>query len=366
MRILDRYILKSVLSTFFTCLFTFLMLYVVIDIFSRLEDILKQKMAFSALLHYYVAYQPVIFIQVAPFAGLLATLYAFGKFNRDNELIAMRASGLSILQISKTIIIFGSLLSLLIFWMGDKLVPLSMAAQKKFIQQLDSWKKSQDKEQSQEISNLSMYGMKNRLFFVSKFSLAEKSMEGITILEHDEHQNIVKKIVANSGIFKDGVWTFYHCITYNFDINGQIKDEPQYFAEEMMVIPETPQEFFTQRQHPDSMSIAQLEDYLWKLSKSGATGVIRNLKVDLYQKYTSSLMSLVMIMIGIPFALMMRKRATGMSSLGVSIIAGFLYYVFNAVSIALGKAGVLPPILAASMSHLIFLTFSVYLIARLP
>ena len=366
MRILDRYILKSVLNIFFTCLFTFLLLYVIIDIFSRLEDILKQKMAFEALLQYYLAYQPVIFIQVVPFAGLLATLYTFGKLNRDNEIIAMRASGMSIFQVSKTVIIFGAILSLLIFWMGDKLVPLSLAAQKKFIEQLDSWKKPQNKEQPQVISNLSMYGIKNRLFFVNKFSLAEKSMEGITILEHDEHQNITKKVVANSGVFKDGVWMFYHCITYNFDANGQISDEPQYFQEEMMTIPETPQDFFTQRQHPDSMTIAQLEDYLWKLSKSGAVGVIRNLKVDLYQKFTAPLMSLIMIMIAIPFSFMMRRRSTGMSSLGISILVGFLYYVLNAVSIALGKAGVAPPIIAASLSHLLFFIFSVCLIFRLP
>ncbi len=365
MRILDRYVLKSVLNIFLTCLFTFLLLYVTIDIFSRLEDILKSKMPFDILAQYYLFYQPVIFIQVAPFAGLLATLYTFGKLNRDNEVIAMRTSGLSIFQVSRTVIIFGLFLSILIFWMSDRLVPISLAVQKKFIERIDSWKKQPNKEQSQAIDNLSMYGMKNRLFFVNKFSLAEKTMEGITILEHDEHQNIIKKIVASRGVYQDGNWIFYHCITYNFDLNGQIKEEPQYFDEEVMAIPENPQEFFIQRQHPDSMTIAQLEDYLGKLSKSGATGVIKNLKVDLYQRFASPLMSLVMILIGIPFSFMMRKRTTGMSSLGISILVGFLYYVFNAVSIALGKAGVFPPFIAAFVSHLSFLAFSIYLVLRL-
>ena len=210
-----------------------------------------------------------------------------------------------------------------------------------------------------------MYGMKNRLFFVSRFSLSEKTMEGIIILEHDEHQNIIKKVVASKGIYQDGKWIFYRCITYNFDINGQIKEEPQYLDEEVMAIPENPREFFTQRQHPDSMTIAQLEDYLAKLSKSGATGVIKNLKVDLYQRFASPLMSLVMILIGIPFSFMMRKRATGMASLGISILVGFLYYVFNAVSIALGKAGVFPPFVAAFASHISFLAFSIYMVSHL-
>lgn len=364
MRILDRYVLKSVLSIFSTCLFTFLMLYVIIDIFSRLEDILKKQVNFFDIAYYYIAYQPVIFLQVVPFAGLLATLYTFGKLNRDNEIIAMRSSGLSILRISKTVVIFGALLSMFNFWLGDRIVPLSLAAQKKFIRQLDSWKKEQNPDQ-QVVNNLAMYGMKNRLYFVNKFSYKQKTMDEITILQHDSQQNIIKKIVASRGEYKDGAWVFHHCITYNFDTNGQIKEEPRYEEEEIMDIPETPTDFFTQRQHPDSMTIAQLKDYLWKLSKSGATGVVRNLKVDLYQKYTTPLMALVMILIGIPFSFMMRKRATGMSSLGISIMVGFLYYVVNAVSIALGKAGVFPPLLAASFSHLSFLAFSIYLIVRL-
>ena len=83
-------------------------------------------------------------------------------------------------------------------------------------------KKSQEK-QKETINNLSMYGLRNRLFFVNKFSPSINTMEGIIILEHDEHQNITNKIVANKGIYKDNGWIFYQSITYDFDINGQIK-----------------------------------------------------------------------------------------------------------------------------------------------
>lgn len=346
---------------FLTCLFSFLFLYIIIDIFSRLEDILKQKIGFEILFSYYSSYLPIIFLQVGPLAGLLATLYTFGKLNKENEVIAMRASGLSVVQITKTLIIFGAIISLFNFWVGDKLVPRALAAQKKFILRID---KGVREKENRDIDNLCMYGQGNRLIFVSKFSIGTGTMEGITILEHDERQNITKKIVANKGVYKERNWTFYQSITYDFDENGQIRNEPVYREEEVMRIPETPRDFFNQRQQPDSMTIAQLDNYLWKLSKSGATGVIRNLKVDYYQRFTSPLMAAIMIMLGIPFSLMLRKRATGMSSLGVSIMMGFFYYVVNAVSIALGKAGVFPPLLAASFSHIVFLSIAVYLIVR--
>lgn len=366
MRILDRYILKSALGIFFGCLFLFLFLYVVIDVFSHLDEILKHQTNLLTLVYYYLSYLPIIFVQVSPIACLLSTLYTFAKLNHDNEIIAMRSSGLSIFQITKTIIIFGSIVSIFVFLVNDKLVPSSLYRTEKIKSRMEN-QRYKDQERKQEtINNLSMYGLKNRLFFINKFMPAKNSMEGITILEHDQYQNLTKKIVANRGIYKDGLWTFYQCITYNFDPNGQILSEPQYLEEEIMAIPEPPAEFLNQMQRAEFMTIAQLEDYIWKLSRSGAVTVVRNFKVDLYQRFTSPLTSLIIILLGIPFALMIKKRATGLSSIGMSIIVTFFYYVLNAVSISFGKAGFITPFLAASLSHIIGFLISMYLITGLP
>jgi lipopolysaccharide export system permease protein len=366
MRILDRYILKSVLSIFSLCLLTFLCLYIIIDIFSYLEDILKLHVNIHTLIRYYSMYLPVIFVQVAPFCCLLATLYTFAKLNRDNEIIAMRASGLNIIGITKTVIVFGFIISMVVFWVSDRLVPSALVLNQRIKYQMESKPKKGQEKEKEIITNLSMYGMKNRLFFVNKFSPGINTMEGIIVLEQDEHQNITRKIVANKGVYTNNCWVFYQSITYDFDINGQVKNEPRYSDEEIMLIPEGPDEFLAQRQSPEIMTISQLNDYLWKLSKSGAINVVKRLKVDLYQRYTAPLLSLIIILLGIPFSLKMRKRATGISSLGISIILAFLYYVLNAVSIALGKGEVLMPFLAASLSHIIALSFSLYMIFTLP
>ncbi len=365
MRILDRYILKSVLGIFSACLLTFLMLYIIADVFANLDDILKARAPLTMLLQYYLSYLPAIFVQVSPIACLLATLYTFGKLNRDNEIIAMRASGLSIYQITKTVIIFGAIISIFVFFVNDKLVPKYLMFNHKIRDEIDS-KRDPRKKENETITNLSVYGLKNRLFFINKFSPKTNTMEGITILEHDEHQNVTKKIVANRGVFENGLWKFYNCISYTFDQNGQIKSEPQFLDEEIMPITEKPKDFITNRQSTEFMTISELDKYIWKLSKSGATSVVRRLKVELYQRFTMPLTSIVIILLGIPFALKMKRRATGISSLGLSIMMGFLYYVTNAISIAFGVSGILMPFLAASLSHILALMFSVYMISKLP
>lgn len=366
MRILDRYILKSVLALFVSCIFVFLFLYVIIDTLSHLEDILKQHINLAFLLKYYLSYLPIMFVQVSPFAGLLSVLYTFGKLNHNNEIIAMRASGQSIFQMTKTTLILGLLVSLFVFWINDRIIPPSLVQNQKMKGQIEEGTKKAKEKKQEVFYNLSMYGSGNRLYFINKFSVKDNSMEGITILEHDQHQNITKKIVANKAIYKDRRWRFYQCITYNFDENGQIIEEPLYLEEKAADIPERPADFINQRQRADFMSIAELTDYIRKLSKSGASTVIRNLKVELYQRFTSPFTNLVIILVGIPFALMIRKRATGLSSIGISIMAGFLYYVIDAISIALGMGGILIPILSASLSHVSVILFSIYLINKLP
>ena len=365
MRILDRYILRSVLTIFISCLFVFLFLYVIIDLLSQLEDIIKHKAAFTLLVSYYLTYLPLMFVQISPFACLLSTLYTFGRLNHNNEIIAMRSSGMSVFEITKTAIIFGAIISLSVFWISDRVVPYSLTLNHRIKEQMKEENKTKAKKQ-EIIKNLAVYGSKNRLYFVNKFNPAAKTMEGITILEQDEHQNITKKIVANKGIYEDSVWKFYQSITYHFDKDGQIVEEPEYYDEELMNIQETPENFASQRQLPEFMSISQLQDYTWRLSKSGATSVVRSLDVDLYRRFTSPFTSFVIVFLGIPFAMRIKKRATGLSSIGISITVGFLYYILEAVTLSLGTGGFLPPIIAASSSHIIVFFVSLHLISKIP
>ncbi|MCU0614251.1 MAG: LptF/LptG family permease, partial [Desulfobacterales bacterium] len=322
MRILDKYVFKSIILSFFACVFVFLFLYVVIDILSHLEDLLKQQVSMRLLADYYLWNLPLIFVQVSAFACLLSVLYTFGKLNHGNEIIAMRSAGLSIFQITKTALIFGLLVSFFVFWINNSLGPRSMQKTQSIKEEMEKKGKRAKDKKFENINNLSMYGLKNRLFFINKFFPSTNTMEGITILEHDRNQNITKKIVANKGQFKDERWIFYQCITYEFDKNGQIKNEPMYEEEQVMSIPETPQEFMNQRQLPELMDIHQLKDYMAKLSNSGAPSILRSLKINLYSRFTEPLTSAIITILGIPFAMVMRRRSTGLSSLGISIVGG--------------------------------------------
>lgn len=364
MRILDRYIVVLFLGSLLASLCVFLSLYIVIDLFSHLDEILKNGLNLTALKVYYLAFLPKIFVEMAPIASLLALVYTLSRLNTTNEIIAMRSSGLSIWQITKAALIAGLAISCLVFFVNEKVVP---ASQYKLLEIKTKQMGMRDKYfTGQVIRNAAIYGLDNRLFFISSFNPKDNTLSGIVILEQDEKQNILSKIVASSGKYKDAHWIFYDCVTYTYGQDNQLEGEPQYSKERIMDFKDTPRDIERQQLQIIYMNIKQLTEYRQRLSSSYALKVLRNFDVEIQRRFASPLSALILMLLSIPFSLSVRKKGRLISSLAIAISLGFLYYVLNSISVAFGKEGIVPIILAAWLANGIFLLLGIGLIKNLP
>ncbi len=356
MRILDRYINTSIIRIFLSTVVMFCLLYIVIDITSTLDEIIDRKVPIPVLINYYLAFFPIILVQTSSIACLIATLFTFSSLNNNNEVIVMRSSGLNFWQITKPAIIFGILISIVVLYLNERYVPAALEATKKIRNQNMILEVDRLINTSGKITNLTFYGLQNRLYYVDTFYPVNKEMEGITIIEYDQTQNIRQKIVALKGKWTGLAWKFYQCqITEFNETSLSSLAKVKIYDEKLMDIPETPDDFVRQHINVDSMNIKQLKEYIDRFSKSGATKAINNLRVDLHQKIAYPIGNFVIVLTGLPFAMMIRSRK-GMTftSLGLAVAIGFVYYVANAVSLALGKGGLFPPILAAWATPLLF------------
>jgi len=102
----------------------------------------------------------------------------------------------------------------------------------------------------------------------------------------------------------------------------------------------------------DEMSYAELRTYIQKIQASGydATRYL----VDLYSKLSYPLLNVIMVLIGIPFALKTGRSGGVALSIGASVMIGFLYGIVFYVFISFGKSGILPPVLACWIPTLLF------------
>jgi len=137
-------------------------------------------------------------------------------------------------------------------------------------------------------------------------------------------------------------------------------------TEKLMDIKETPKDFLKQRMDVSSMNLRALHDYIKRFSGSGALKTLNNLRVDMHQKITLHLRNFVIVLIGLPFVLMSGGKRKGMTfaSIAIALVIGFIYYVSDAVGLALAKGGALLPWEGAWLVPILFVFLALFVIFR--
>lgn len=360
MKIIDRYMIKGIIFPLLYCLFLFLFLYIIIDLFGHLDEIIKKGVPFSVVKTYYLASLPFIFVQAMPFSVLLATVFLLGNLSRHNEIVALKASGVNTLRIIAPLLFLGIFISLAVYFVNDKLVPEASIVTRTI---KETKFEGEKKEKTERLENITVFGKERELFYARYYDIPNKILYDVIILEHDANQVLRRKITAEKMVWLGDRWRFFNCGIYRFDKNGAILGEPLIFKTKILRFYEKPEDLLKYQTQPEFMNYSQLKEYI-RLLSLGNERTAKKLFVDLHQKLALPFMSIVIMLIGIPFALR-KNRAGAIMSMGITIAIAISFYGVNAVSIALGKGGFLPPIVSAWAANIIFATLGIILIRKI-
>ncbi len=359
MRILDKYIVKNFLTAFFYCLVLFISIYIIIDLFEHLDEILKHSVPILILQEYYLSMIPFIIMYTSPLASLIASIYAIGIMNKHDELTAMRAAGINIFRIFAPFVCMGLIISITVFAISDRLLPLGMK-NAQFIKTNYFERNKQDKATNKKmINNIALYGKDNRLIFIKALDPNDDTARGITILRQDKNGHVTQKTNAAGGRWTGTTWVLSNVLIYELDDRGLIKGKPLFFKEKELDI-ENPQGLISKGTDYEFMSFRHLRAYIGNFANA-SPDIRRQLTVDLHQKVSFPFTSLVLIIIGVAFAVKTRRRgkAAAIAGMGMSLVIGFIYYTVMGISLAFGKAGLLPGALSAYLANIIFGTIGI-------
>lgn len=360
MRLTDKYIIRQVVPPLFYCLISFILLYIVIDLFGHLDEILKNKVAANIVLRYYISFIPLIFVQTAPITMLVSTVYVLGNLSKYNEIIAMKAGGMSLWVIIRPFLLLGLFLSLIVFVINENIVPEASITTKTIKE--EKMEKKPNAPTTKLIENVAIYGANNQMIYARFYDPAKKTLVNPIIMINDEEKNLTTKIIADEARWTESGWMFSHCTVYNFDKN-QIVGEPQLFSEKSVLIEEKPDDFLRYEVRAEFMNYEQLKRYIKRLYGAGSK-ITNKLLVDLNYKLSFPFISLIIVLVGIPFAIT-TKRGGVLLGVGISIAIALLYYGVIAICIAVGKTGALPPIVASWLANFSFASIGLYFISKL-
>lgn len=359
MKILDRYTLKAYLAPLIWCLGVFIGLYLVLDLLGHLDEILRHHVPLKMLATYYGTMVPLVFVQVAPFACLMATLYTLSQFNRHHEIMAMRAAGVGPWTIARPLLWMGVLLSVAVLVINETIAPQAALSARQIKE--SRLERAPDPKKPHRvirtIEHLAAYGKGHTLLYARAFDPAAKTMEGIVILQHGEDLRLLRRVTAAEAVWTGSSWRFLNGTILHYTPSGSTVGRPVPFEAKVIQAGDRPEILEKSGSQASFMNTRDLADYIRRLRAAGGA-TIRKLKVDLYAKPAAALACLVLTLIGIPFAIQPVRGGPVMGlSMGLGI--GLVFYGANALAIALGKGGHLPPFLAAWIAPVLFAYYGI-------
>jgi len=345
MKLLDRYLVKEQVISLLTGLLFFVAIFIVVDVFEKLDTYLDNKVALPVVAHYYLLSIPGIVTMVLPMSMLLSCLLAIGQIGRYNELTAMQAAGIGITRIVAPLFLFAFLVCGLVFAMNETLMPHLNAVRNK-IYRGDI--KKENMEGALVRTNLAYLGSQGRTFLIRSYNIPEKTMREVVIEEIRQH-TLTGRIDAEIANWENGHWVFRSGFTRRFDKDGE---HAAHFNE--LVIPgleETPDSFERAEEDPKALSYWELEKYIRRLKQSGSR--VQKYLVELYLKISFPLTNLIVVLIGTSLAIRVRRGGLAIS-FGLAVFISFVYYAIIRTGQALGHSGTLPPLLGAWLGNLVF------------
>ncbi|MBN1353076.1 MAG: LptF/LptG family permease [Candidatus Omnitrophica bacterium] len=362
MIIVERYVFKGFIGTFLFCVFIMWILYIIGDIFGFLDEILREHISLISLLSFYFYLTPLILVQVIPICTLIACVYVFGNLNRHNEITALRASGISVWEILKPVLAVAFLISIFVFILNDRAMPPAMRIANRIrYEKLDVGKR--DKSQTITLKNIAIYGYGNKIIFAKEFDIEKNTLSDVIIHQHDVKNDLIMKISVQKMFWTAGKkWIGEDAILYRMNNKGEFIGEPVVSKTMEIPISETPTDFINNQWKPEFMSFMQLRRYL-KIFATGGVKTRQRLLVDLNYKLSFPFTCIITILISAPFALS-TKRGGALLGMAKGIIIAILYIPVMAIGLALGKGGMLPPLVSAWFSNILFGGVGVYLLNK--
>jgi lipopolysaccharide export system permease protein len=346
-RVLHRYIIREYLKIFALSLSSLMLIYIVVLFFLKMSLFNRHQAPFYLMFEYLLYKVPEATFQwTIPYAALLSTLLTLGTLSRYSEITAFKSGGISLYRITLPIIFIVLMISFFSFLGNDYLVPFT---NQKTRYLLDV--KVRKEPPTSFFRNFKIwYRSDRRIFNIQLLDQKKKALEGFTLYEFDDQFRCVQRIDAKEVRWVDGKWRFYEGTMREFDESGSIQMTS--FEEMDFPMSEDWESFQKSGWGSDEMSYAELRTYIREIQASGydATRYL----VALYSKLSYPLLNVIMVLIGIPFALKTGRSGGVALSIGVSVMIGSIYVILFIVFISFGKSGILPPILACWIPTLLF------------
>lgn len=358
MKILDRYILKSILEAFIFGVVIFASMMLASEAFL---DVIKQISNFGIPLNValiiVVLRLPGIIVYTLPMALLVAIILTYSRLNSNLEITALKSCGIGIYRILVPALVFGFGVALLTLFLNEIVVPGANYQARNIMLWAITQRNLPKSSENFIYKQLSGDSKLEKLFFIEKFK--NNVMNNVIVIDQSEPDS-TKIIQAEKVISKRESWKFEHGKAYTVSNDGNVTNTSSFGS----ITLDDPVKIDLERKDYRSkeMNFIQLAQAIEE-EKTKGNDISRTLVIKWHQKIAMPLTCILIALIAVPLALS-PPRSRFNRGLGFSVIIIFIFYLLRALSMSLGEINILSPLLAAWLPNVVILSVGLILLQK--
>lgn len=333
-------------------------LIVIQEVYSRLNGWIEKGATWGEIIFLFLLKVPLFLPSIIPIVLLLSVLFSIGVMHRKNEIVAMRAAGISLWKISQPLMFAAFVLAGTILYLDASFVPWSVETQSDLETKIherrvnaESAEVATEQEKKEIVRNLGYLNFhEQRLWLMGNYDPFLRRGEEVTVYQMDEKGREVYRIRAAHASYDAelGSWSFEKGRELFFD--GESEEPYRNRGFETLLKPdvnEDPQIMIYLRKKPQDLSLFELRRVI-DAYEGFETPAIVPYEVRYFRNLLSPLICFLVVGFGVPFA------ASGVRTnpmIGISKAVGLfvLYFIVSNISTIMGDAGVVEPFIAAGI-----------------
>lgn len=348
MLIFTRYMVREFLKLYVLALGSFLGIYLVVDLFEKSDQFITYDVSLSLVVSMFLLKIPYILLLINPGVVLLATFLSLALKARHNEILALKAGGIGTYRFYRPLIALSLVIWFLLLVNQELIIPVTYRKEK-FLENIQM----KGKEESHFFKQQQLwYKSGSQIYCINLFEPKTNTLKGITIYSFSPTFVLERRLDAVEANWAGNQWRFSEAIVREFNTDGTVKGVTVPGKDTTSWLQEGPAAFKLAKKESEEMGYWELKDFIQRIKADGydTTPYL----TDLHAKISFPFIVVVMSFLGIPFALRIGRSGSVAVGITASMAIGFIYWLFFSLSIALGRGGVLPPVLAAWSANLVF------------
>jgi LPS export ABC transporter permease LptF/LPS export ABC transporter permease LptG len=372
--ILDDYVLKTFAGFLLLVMVSLVVVSLIFNFFELLSDITRNSVPAVIVGEYLLNAVPsLLYYPVVPMSVLLAVLIAFGLLHKTNEITAMKATGVSVYRTVVPILFIASALAGGLFLLDQWYLPYANKRAETLRNSIKGRPAQTYRRPAKWIFGQSdaPSGQKNakdnpwKIYYYKFYDPDRDQFGSISSFELDPRNfQITRRSYAERANWREPLekWVFENGWQRTF--NGDtVNDFRPFEVEALPQMTEQPSYFKKDVKQSSEMNYDELSNYIRDLQQSGFD-VVR-LRVQLQKKIAFPLITLVMAVLAVPFALSGGRRGA-LTGVGLALLIALVYQLTAGLFEQMGNFRQLPPSVAAWMPDVIFGLAGGYMIFKTP